>query len=226
MLYDKVMNWAPDRAMDPDRDLFLISKGQATFALYPVLKQKKFFTDADFSDIGDLHSRFSNQTDVTKFRGGVENSAGSLGHGFPMAVGMAWANKIQHFSGRVYVLTGDGEFNEGTMWEACILAAGKRLDNLCVIIDDNSSVGELIDMGDLGMKLDSFGFQVFHVDGHNLTELERTLRIRPEEGVPVAVIAHTERGHGSKTLMENSVWFHKSPNKDELEMLFKEIDSL
>lgn len=223
-LYDKVMNWTPATATDDDRDLFLISKGQATFALYPVLIKKGFFRWEEFHDIGDFHSRFSNQTDVTKFRGGVENSAGSLGHGFPMAAGMAMANKIKKLNSRVFVITGDGEFNEGTMWETCIFAAGKKLDNLCVIIDDNSSVGELIDMGDLGRKLESFGFEVQHVDGHDTVALETVLKKRPMAGCPMAVIAHTVRGHGSKTLEENSVWFHKWPNEAELEMLTKEID--
>jgi len=223
-LYDKVMNWTPERATADDRDLFLISKGQATFALYPVLIKKGLFAESEFHDIGDLHSRFSNQTDLTKVLGGVENSAGSLGHGFPMAAGMAMANKIRKIDSRVFVIAGDGEFNEGTMWETCIFAAGKKLDNLCVIIDDNDSVAELIDMGDLGRKLESFGFEVHTVDGHSTQDLEVVLKKRPLGGKPMAVIAHTQRGYGSTTLTENSVWFHKSPNAQELETLSKEID--
>lgn len=224
VLYDKVMNWSPEIATDENRDYFLISKGQATLALQAVLIKKKFFSEDILQEIGSFHSRYSNQADVTKFSGGIENSAGSLGHGLPMAAGVALANKIKNLNSRVFVITGDGEFNEGTMWEACIFAAGRKLDNLCIIIDDNNSVGAMIDMGDMQKKLESFGFEVYKADGHDLTELEKVLLKKPKQGSPMAVIAKTVRGHGSKTLISESVWFHKSPNEEELKMLMKEVD--
>jgi transketolase len=226
VLYDRVMNWSPEKATDDNRDLFVISKGQATLALFSVLIKKEFFNEEELNDIGSFYSRFSNQTDVTKFKGGIENSAGSLGHGLPMACGMAWANKIRNLTGRVFVMAGDGEFNEGTMWESCILAAGKKLDNLRVLIDDNNSVGKMIDMGDMKSKLENFGFDVHNVNGHDPVELEAVLNLQPRKCHPMAIIARTERGHGSMTMMKNSIWFHKSPNSEELEMLSKEVDQL
>jgi transketolase len=223
-LYDKVMNWSPQIATDENRDYFLISKGQALLALQAVLIKKEFFSSEILGEIGTFNSRYSNQADVTKFNGGIENSAGSLGHGLPIAAGIALAKKIKNLKSRVFVITGDGEFNEGTMWEACIFAAGKKLDNLCVIIDDNNSVGAMIDMGDMQKKLESFGFEVYKVDGHNLDELGKVMSKKPKTGSPMAVIAKTVRGYGSKTLISESVWFHKSPNEEELEMLMKEVD--
>ncbi|MCB2296792.1 thiamine pyrophosphate-dependent enzyme [Clostridium tagluense] len=223
-LYDKIMNWSPELATDDNRDFFLISKGQATLALFPVLIKKGLFKEEELKEIGSFNSKFCIQTDITKFNGGVENSAGSLGHGLPMATGIAMANKIKKSPSRVFVLTGDGEFNEGTMWEACIFAAGKKLDNLCIIIDDNNSVGAMIDMGDMKKKLDSFGLDVYEVNGHNLDELHEVLSKKPKSGCPMAVIAHTVRGYGSKTMMAESIWFHKAPNDQELEILTKEVD--
>ena len=193
-LYDKVMNWSPEKALDDNRDFFIISKGQATLALYPVLIEKGMFSIDEVGDeIGSFHSRYCIQTDLTKFNGGVENNAGSLGHGYPFAVGIALANKIKKSPSKVYVLVGDGEFCEGTMWEASILAAAKKLDNLCVIIDDNNSVGAMVDMGNMETKLKAFGFDVYSVNGHDMNALKR-------------------------------VWFHKAPNEEELKILYKEVD--
>lgn len=225
-LYDKIMNWSPDKALDDDRDFFIISKGQATLALYPVLIEKGMFSFDEIADkIGDFDSRYCIQTDLTKFQGGIENNAGSLGHGLPFAVGIAAANKIKKSPSQVYVLTGDGEFCEGTMWESCIFAAAKKLDNLCVIIDDNNSVGAMVDMGSMYDKFSAFGFDVFKANGHDLNELETVISgMNAANGRPKVLIAETVRGFGSKTMMEHDIWFHKAPNAEELEMLCQEVD--
>lgn len=227
-LYDKIMNWTPKTAMGDDRDFFIISKGQATLALYPVLVEKGMFRlDEIAENIGNFSSRYCIQTDLTKFpEGGIENNAGSLGHGLPFAVGIAHANKIRNISSDVYVLCGDGEFCEGSMWEACLFASSKRLDNLCVIIDDNESVGAMVDMGSMSKKLDAFGFDVFEVDGHDSERLEDVLKKVSvlKNNKPKVVIAHTVRGYGSKTMTENDIWFHKAPNGEELAILTKEVD--
>ena len=226
VLYDKIMNWSLDIANKEERDYFIISKGQATLAIFPILIEKGMFKIDDMEDIGQLNSRYSIQTDVTKFpEGGIENSAGSLGHGMPYAVGIAMANKIKGNASNVYVLTGDGEFCEGTMWESCIFAAAKKLDNFTVIIDDNDSVGAMVDIGDLKLKLQSFGFDVFTVNGHSVDEIEEAFKIsRVKNGKPKAIIGKTIRGYGSKTLMNDEIWFHKAPNIDELEILQREVD--
>lgn len=227
-LYDKIMNWSVEKATDDDRDFFIISKGQATLALYPVLIRKGLFTMDEVAEhIGQFDSRYCIQTDLSKFpEGGIENNAGSLGHGLPFAVGIANANKIKKSPSRVYVLCGDGEFCEGTMWESCIFASAKKLDNLCIIIDDNNSVGAMVDMGDMQKKLDAFGFDVYTINGHDTDEAEKSFRAAMEKqnGRPKAIIAKTVRGYGSKTLTEHDIWFHKAPNAEELEMLCKEVD--
>lgn len=224
VLYTEFMNWSPAKALDDDRDIFIISKGQATLALYPILIKLGLYSMDEIAEtIGKFDSRFCNQVDVTKFEGGIENSAGSLGHGLPFAVGIAMANKIKNIDSTTYVLCGDGEFTEGTMWESCILAGTHKLDNLCVIIDDNDSVGAMVDMGSMKDKLEFFGFDVYDADGHNTDSL-RSAFSYGRNGRPVAVITHTVRGYGSRTLTENDVWFHKAPNAEELVMLNKEVD--
>lgn len=225
-LYDKVMDWSPRTADDPDRDYFIISKGQATLALFPVLIKKGYFTIEEMADIGQFGSRFCIQTDITKFQGGVENSAGSLGHGLPFAAGIAMGAKIQGSPSRTFVLVGDGELCEGTMWESCIFASAKGLGNLYVIVDDNSSVGAMVDMGDLGAKFASFGFDVRQVDGHDLDAVARTFqKMDAGNGRPKAILAKTVRGYGSRTMMEEGIWFHKAPNREELAMLTGEVDA-
>lgn len=224
-LYNGIMNWSPEMANKNGRDYFIISKGQATLALYVVLLEKGMFKEEDMQEMGQFNSRYCIQTDPTKFpEGGIENAAGSLGHGLPFGVGLAYSSKIKKDNAKVYVLTGDGEFCEGTMWESCILASGKKLDNLYVIIDDNHSVGSMIPMEDMKIRLQSFGFEVAQIDGHDIQELERAIKELNTPEKPKAILASTIRGYGSKTLMEQDVWFHKAPNEQELNMLCQEVD--
>lgn len=225
-LYHGVMNWTPEDAKSPERDYFILSKGQSSLALSAVLEEKGLFEREELNTFCEFGSRFSMQLDRTKFsEGGIENSAGSLGHGFPMAVGLANATRIKGGRNRIYVLAGDGEMNEGTMWEACAFAGGHKLDNLTLIIDDNESIGRMLDLSPLKDKLEAFGFSVSEVDGHDVVKLKNVLsECKNTVGKPQAVIAHTIRGYGSKTLMSDNSWFHRSPDDEELEMLKKEVD--
>lgn len=229
VLYDKIMKWSAERALADDRDFFIISKGQATLALYPVLIEKGLFSmDEVAANMGKFHSRYCIQTDLTKFpEGGIENNAGSLGHGLPFAVGIAYANKIKKSPSYTYVLCGDGEFCEGTMWEACLFAANKKLDNFCLIVDDNNSVGTMVDMGSLAQKLAAFGFDVKETDGHDMDALEQTFQAlrAVKNNKPKAVIAKTVRGYGSRTMTEKDIWFHKAPNAEELQQLQSEVEA-
>ena len=228
VLYDRIMNWSPETANDDNRDFFIISKGQATLALYPVLIEKGYFEKEEIiNQIGTFDSRYCIQTDLTKFDGAIENNAGSLGHGFPYAAGIAFANKIRKIPSYTYVLCGDGEFCEGTMWETCIFAATKRLDHLCVVIDDNDSVKAMVDLKNMKARLEAFGFDVYETNGHDLKDMQdvfSSLR-KNENGKPKAVITKTARGYGSKTMMEDDIWFHKAPDEKELELLCAEVDS-
>lgn len=227
VLYDKIMNWSVKNMNDDNRDYFVISKGQATLALYPILIKKGLFEFEEiYSEIGDFKSRYCIQTDLTKFSGGIENNAGSLGHGLPYAVGLAYAGKIKKTYSKVFVLCGDGEFCEGTMWESCIFAGAKKLDNLNVIIDDNDSVGAMVDMSSMRDKLMAFGFDVYELDGHNTREILLSFDEGKDicNGRPKAYICHTVRGYGSNTMMEHDIWFHKAPNDEELDLLIKEVE--
>ena len=228
-LYDRVMNWSPENSNSPDRDFFILSKGQATPAQFAVLADKKFFTLEELMTFCKIDSRFSMQADRTKFpEGGIENSAGSLGHGFPMAAGLAWSKKIQGRKNVVYCLAGDGEMNEGTMWETVIFAAAKKLDNLCLIIDDNNSIKKMLDVGDWENKIRSFGFVTESCNGHDPDEIFSALKnlraLSAEKNSPACLVAKTVRGYGSKTLMTDPSWFHRSPDDEELENLLQEVD--
>ena len=229
-LYNRVMNWSPPKAKSPERDYLFISKGQATLGQFAVLSEAGLFSREELSTFCKFDSRFSMQADRTKFsEGGIENSAGSLGHGFPMAVGTALAHKIRGNKNRVFVLAGDGEMNEGTMWEAALFAASKHLQNLCLIIDDNHSIQKMIDIGDLKLKMHAFGFATAKCNGHDVTEIATTItKLFAEAQLnqsPACLIAQTVRGYGSETLMNDPSWFHRSPTKEELQTLIKEVDS-
>jgi len=218
VLYDKIIE------NNINKDSLIISKGQAVLALYSVLLERGIFDKGELNSIGSFDSRFSNQSDRTKFSGEIENSSGSLGHGFPIAVGIAMANKIKKDNSNVYVLVGDGEFMEGTMWESCLIAKEKNLDNLYVIIDDNNSAKEMINLNNLDKKLDSFGFDVIKINGHNVKSIIKGFKKAKRSKKPKAIIAKTKRGYGSYIMMNNNIWFHKYPNKEELDILTKEIN--
>ena len=129
---------------------------------------------------------------------------------------------------KFFVLAGDGELNEGTMWEAMILAASKNLDNLCLIIDDNDSIKKMINLNDLKEKISSFGFTVSQCDGHDVdilnNEIHKLINLAQSKKCPCCLIAKTQRGYGSKTLMTDKSWFHRSPLDEELDTLLREVD--
>lgn len=220
-LYDQVLNMSPAQPDEPERDRFVLSKGQSTAALLTVLAEKGFLPESELASFCKYDSRISVQADRTKLPG-VEISAGSLGHGMPIAAGMAWALKLRGSHANVYTLVGDGEMNEGTMWEAAIFADSEKLNNLTVIIDDNGSIQELIRMGSLESKMRAFGFDTVEVNGHDVRELRDALSVPHEK--PLALLAKTVRGYGCKTLMEDRSWFHRYPREDELPALLTEID--
>ncbi len=221
-LYHGGMNYTQENRMDVGHDRFVLSKGQSNLALMTVLAECGYIGSAELETFCGIDSRISMQADRTKFDGLIECSAGSLGHGFPIAVGMALAAKLRRSGEHVYVLVGDGEMNEGTMWEAMLFAASENLDNITMIVDDNGSVNKMLRGMDLPGKFSSFGFAVETVNGHNIGEIRDTLQKR--DGRPRAVLAKTVRGYGCKTLMEDDSWFHRYPRADELAGLYKEVD--
>ena len=222
VLYDRVLRVSPETAADPCRDRFVLSKGQATMGLLAILAEKWYFPQEELLTACRYDSRVSMQADRTKLPF-VEVSAGSLGHGFPMAAGMAWANHIMNRDASVYVLAGDGEMNEGTMWEAALFAASEKLDRLTLVIDDNNSIGRMVRMGDLSEKLRAFGFQTVETDGHDEGALAQAFAVR-HPGKPMAILAKTVRGYGSRTLTEDRSWFHRAPTQKEMEQLAREVE--
>ncbi|MBI2476226.1 MAG: transketolase [Candidatus Taylorbacteria bacterium] len=221
VLYDKVLAINPKRPDDPRRDRFFLSKGQASLALYAVLAEKGFFSGEWLKKYCDFESRLGGHPDRNKVPG-AEASTGSLGHGFPMAVGNALGLKIKHFPSRVFVLIGDGEANEGAVWESALLAAHHKLDNLSLILDYNHSTDRALRLGDLRTKFEAFGWTSVSVDGHDHKAIEKALRTK-HLGKPLAVIAETIKGRGSKIMENNPAWHHKAPNREELEIILKEL---
>lgn len=221
ILYDRILKVDPIRPNDPARDRFFLSKGHASLAVYAVLARKGFFPAAELSTFCGFNSRFGGHPDRNKVPG-VEASTGSLGHGFPMAVGAALGLMIQKNPARVVSLIGDGEANEGTVWESALLAAHHSLHNLTCIVDYNHSTDRALRVGDLAKKFDAFGWRSVIVNGHDHEALYTAITAEHPDG-PLAVIAETVKGNGLKLMENNPAWHHKAPSPEELEAIIKEL---
>jgi len=224
-LYGNTLKYRNDDPQWEDRDYFILSKGHASLALYVVLAEVGFISEAELLDFAKYESRLGGHPDRNKVPG-VEASTGSLGHGFPFAAGIALGLKIKHKSNLVFVLIGDGEANEGTIWETAMVAAHRRLDNLVGIFDDNQSTGRCLPLTDVAKKWDAFGWKVHEVDGHNNVEIRAAFQsiVRDKPTGPVMIVAHTIKGKGSALLENNSfTWHHKSPSVAELDIIMREL---
>jgi len=221
VLYDGVLKIDPLKPNDPNRDRFFLSKGHASLGLYAVLAEKGFFDKKEFDNLCAFDSMLGGHPDKNKISG-VEASTGSLGHGFPMAVGAALGLKISNKKSRVFALIGDGEANEGTGWEAALLASHHKLNNLTLIVDHNHSTDRALGIGNLTKKFEAFGWQSVSINGHNHKEILKALLLKSATK-PTAIIAETIKGHGTKTMEGNPAWHHKAPNKEELEIILKEL---
>ncbi|VFN02035.1 MAG: transketolase subunit A [Candidatus Kentron sp. G] len=221
VLYDSFLRYRTEQPHWPHRDRLILSKGHGGLALYAILAHKGFFPHEELDTFGQAVSRLC----VHPERGhvpGVEASTGALGHGLPMGVGMALAARIRKQAYRVVVITGDGEINEGSVWEAALSAAKHRLSNLIVFVDYNKfqaygPTREVLDLEPLADKWAGFGFHVEQVDGHDIPALERLMtRLPPNPEKPTAVICHTIKGRGidfAEAMPEK--WHHKSRIPDE-----------
>jgi len=207
VLYDRILRITPNNIGDLHRNHFILSKGHASMALYGVLVEKGFFP----------------KDEMNKFPG-VQASTGSLGHGLPIATGLALGLKIKKNNNRVFVLVGDGECNEGTIWESAMLAAQHKLNNLSCIIDYNHSTDRALNIGDLADKFRSFGWESIIINGHNHEEIFGALNNHPANtDKPYAVVANTIKGYGIKSMENNPAWHHRSPTNQELNSLINEI---
>jgi transketolase len=221
VLYDKILKINPADPDNENRDRFILSKGHASLGLYAILANKGFFPFSEFDNFGKYESILGGHPDRNKIPG-VEASTGSLGHGFPMAVGMALGLKINKSDNRVYCLVGDGEANEGTIWESAMLAAHHKLSNLCLIIDHNHSTDRALVVCDLTEKFKSFGWESCTIDGHDQEKIYNTLK-NLSQSKPTAIIAETIKGQGVKMMEKNPAWHHKFPSDDELNEIMNEL---
>jgi transketolase len=227
-LYWKVMRHKPIDPHWADRDRFILSKGHAAPMLYSVLAECGYLPVTELTTLRQMDSRLQGHADRTATPG-VEMSSGSLGQGLSFAIGVALAAKLDHKDYRTYVLLGDGECNEGQVWEAAMAAAHFRLDNLAAIVDHNGlqidgPTCEVMNTDPLDKKWEAFGWHVIEVDGHDFTKLHEAFeKARTIKGQPTVIIAATVKGKGV-SFMENVVGFHgKAPNQEELEIALKEL---
>lgn len=218
VLYDDVLRYDPNNPKRPDRDRCILSKGHGCLALYAILADKGFIPKEALlkfckSD-GILGGHPEHKVP------GVEVSTGSLGHGLSMAIGIALNARYEKSDYRTFVILGDGECNEGSVWEAAMCAGKHRLDNLCVLVDYNKhqsygSTFEIQDLEPFADKWKAFGFNVSEVDGHNVGELKNILTDLPKTGKPNLVLCHTVKGKGIKFAEHNMKWHHQSKFTEE-----------
>lgn len=215
------MNHDPSNPFKDDRDIFVLSKGHAALAHYCVLAHFGYFALERVESFGSFLSDFGCHADRNKVPG-VELSTGSLGHGIGVAVGMALARRIKGQAGRVFVLVGDGESNEGTVWEAVMVASDLKLSNLTIIYDNNASQSRCLQITNPVERFRAFNCEVSETHGHDIDQLEEQMTC---SGNTVRVIvAHTRKGFGSALLSENfHEWHRKSPNESEYKKLLEEL---
>ena len=227
-LYFSEMNIDPAQPSMPDRDRFVLSKGHCAPALYAALANRGYFPVEELTTLRKLGSRLQGHPDMT-LTPGVDMSAGSLGLGISSAAGMALAAKVDKKDYRVYTVVGDGESEEGQVWEACMFAAHYKLDNFCLILDWNGlqidgPVTEVMNPTPPDKKLEAFGFHVISVDGHSFEELEKAFEeAKTVKGKPTAIIAKTVKGKGV-SFMENQVsWHGAAPNDEQYAQAIAEL---
>jgi transketolase len=227
-LYSAVLKVDPAHPRDPRRDRFVMSKGHASGALYATLAGAGFFPEQDLQTYMQPLSRLNGHPANTKLPG-VEASTGPLGHGLPIAVGMAIGAKLLRDDWRTFVLVGDGELEEGSNWEAAMVAAHRGLDNLTLVVDRNGlqqgdTTHNTSSLEPLGAKWQAFGWAVQEVDGHDHAALLEVLSRAPQQtGKPTCIIANTHKGHPVSFITDRVEWHHHVPSEQELAAALLEL---
>ncbi|CDE91070.1 transketolase N-terminal subunit [Clostridium sp. CAG:389] len=228
VLYFYEMNINPENPKDENRDRLVLSKGHCAPALYSTLANRGFFEVEELRTLRNIESRLQGHPDMNKIPG-VDMTTGSLGQGLSAANGMAIAGKLNNKDYRVYCIMGDGEIEEGQVWEAAMASNKYKLDNLCVIVDNNNlqidgTIEDVMSSYPIDEKFKSFGFQVINIDGHNVQEIIDAFDVaRNVEGKPVCIIAKTVKGKGVSFMEGKAEWHGKAPNKEQYEQAIKEI---
>ncbi len=229
-LYFKEMNVDPKNPKWEDRDRFVLSKGHTAPGLYATLAQRGFFPESELLTLRHIGSRLQGHPNMNETPG-VDMSTGSLGQGVSAAAGMALAAKYQGKDCRVYTLLGDGEIQEGQVWEAFMLAHHYKLDNLCVIIDNNGlqidgKVADVMSPYPIPEKLKAFGFEVMEIDGHDFDQIEAAFhKAKETKGVPFAIVMKTVKGKGVSYMENQAGWHGKAPNDEEYEHAMTELSA-
>lgn len=228
VLYFNQMNINPEQPKAKERDRFVLSKGHASAALYSTLANRGYFEKEELKTFRNINSNLQGHPDMNKVKG-VDMTSGSLGQGLSVANGMAMASKLDKAGIRVYCLVGDGEIEEGQIWEAAMTASKYKLDNLCVIVDNNNlqidgTIEEVMPSYPIDKKFESFGFNVIKTDGHDIERLIDSFnKAKQVKGRPTVIIAKTIKGKGV-SFMENQVgWHGKAPNDEEYNKAIEEL---
>lgn len=229
-LYFKELRIDPKNPKWEDRDRFVLSKGHTAPGLYAALALRGYFPEEDLLTLRQIGSHLQGHPNMN-LTPGVDMSTGSLGQGVSTAAGMALAAKYQGKDCRVYTLLGDGEIQEGEVWEAFMFAHHYKLDNLCVIIDNNGlqidgRVEDVMSPYPIPEKLRAFGFQVFEIDGHDFEQMESAFnQARETKGVPSAIVMKTVKGKGVSYMENQAGWHGKAPNDEEFEIAMNELSA-
>ncbi len=230
-LYFSELRINPESPKDPDRDRFVLSKGHSCPGLYSALAHRGYFDVAELKGFRHLGSFLQGHPDMKGIKG-IDMSAGSLGQGFSCACGMALAGKIDNKDYRVYTLIGDGESQEGQIWEAIMFASHYKLDNLCLIIDNNGlqidgKVADVMNTMPYESKLEAFGWNVVSIDGHDIEAILGAFdNARATKGKPTAIVAKTIKGKGVSFMENEAGWHGKAPNDAEYAQAMAELNEL
>ncbi len=220
-LYWAVLRISTSSPRDEHRDRFILSKGHAAPVLFQVLAERGFFPVSDLEHYGESGSIFSEHPPAPKYLPGIEAATGSLGHGLPMGVGMALAARILGADYRTFVVLSDGECNEGSVWEAALMAAAQKLESLTVFVDYNKwqatgRSNEVLGLAPLADKWAAFGWFVHEIDGHDFSAIEAALAVRDELKRPKIIVAHTVKGKGVSFMEDDNNWHYRIPTADEV----------
>lgn len=229
-LYFSVLKYDKDNHLWKYRDKVIFSKGHSCLSLYCVLNQIGYISKEQLKSYCKLNSNVGGEPKYMELKG-IEATTGSLGRGLSFSIGIAIANKLDNIDSKVYTIIGDGECQEGTVWEAVMCAGHRKLDNLTVILDYNKlqamgNIDEILSLGDIRKTWESFGFFVYEVDGHNIKELVETFQDNLKNKVkkPRLIIANTIKGKGVSIMENEPIWHYRLPSKDELNIFLDELE--
>jgi len=213
----------PTLGYSDNKNIFILSKGHAALALYVVMNEFAILDDKVLRSYCEFDSLLGGHPHLKKIPG-AHASTGSLGHGLAIASGIALAKKIKGNSGNIYCLIGDGEANEGSVWEAALLAAHHKLDNLVCIMDMNMSGERAVSINDISLKFRAFNFEVYDIDGHNMEQIRQVLCSHVANDRPKFILANTVKGQGVKRMENNPAWHHAFPTDEEYKEMIAELE--